>query len=115
MDELRGVIMPKKWFIYEKDFTTYFLKELWKKGFWSKKWSDGNWDMKDYDCNIVTNKGSYHTEIKVIDNETITLKNFRPNQIKWLTMISNLWWLAIAVIYSKKHNNYVVMNFKDLL
>lgn len=115
MEELKWVKMPKKWFIYEKDFTTYFLKELEKKWFWSKKWSDGSWDTKPYDCNIVTNKNSYHCEIKVIDNEIITLKDFRPNQVRWLTTIAKLWWLAIAIIYSQKHNNYVVINFKDLL
>ena len=82
--------MPKKGFRLEKDFTTYWLGELGKLGFWKKKWSDSSVDAKPYDCDIRTNFASYHCEIKVIENDAFGFNQLRPNQIRALEHISSL-------------------------
>lgn len=115
MKELLWIEMPKKWFKLEKDFTTYFLWELKKKWFWKKKWSDWNFDLKPYDCNIVTNVWSYHTEIKIIKKDEIGMNNLRANQHKSLEHIALLWWKAIIIIYSVHFNKYMIFEYLDFI
>ncbi|MDD3302244.1 MAG: hypothetical protein PHN31_01715 [Candidatus Gracilibacteria bacterium] len=114
LEELEGIKMPDKGFKLEKDFTTYWLGELGKKGFWKKKWSDGSFDMKPYDCNIATPEADYYCEIKVIKKDEFSLKVLRPNQLKALEDLTNLGKNAIVVIYSIEFNNYKVYKYSDL-
>lgn len=114
MQELKDIKMPKKAFKLEKDFTTYWLRELSKKWFWSKKWSDWSWDMKPYDCNIATSDWDYYCEIKIIKDEDFSMNQIRPNQTKAMEDLTALWKNAIIVIYSIEHNNYNVYKYSDL-
>ncbi len=114
LEELEWIKMPDKGFKLEKDFTTYWLWELWKKWFWKKKWSDWSFDMKPYDCNIATPEADYYCEIKVIKKDEFSLKVLRPNQLKALEDLTNLWKNAIVVIYSIEFNNYKVYKYSDL-
>ncbi len=106
--------MPAKGFRLEKDFTTYWLGELGKRGFWKKKWSDASRDIKPYDADIRTNIADYHCEIKIIENDTFGFNQLRPNQIRALEHISSLGGNAVVVIYSIEKNNYVVIDFLEL-
>ncbi|HMS90641.1 MAG TPA: hypothetical protein PKC87_00250 [Candidatus Absconditabacterales bacterium] len=114
MQELKGIQCPKSGFKLESEFTTWWLGELKKKGFWKKKWSDGSREQKPYDCNIRTNLDSYHVEIKIIKKDEFSFDKFQPNQIKALQEISDLGGKAIVVIYSIEFNSYIVEEFSEL-
>lgn len=114
MEELKNIKCPEKWFKFEKEFTTWWLKELNNKWFWKKKWSDMSQDRKPYDCNIATPIWDYYCEIKVIEKDKFSFDKFEPNQIKALEDLTKLWRKAIVVIYSKQMNSYLVFLYKDL-
>lgn len=114
MQELRWIPMPIKPFRLEKEFTTFFAKQLKEKWFFWHKISDLDIRAKPVDSIIRTHLESYFCEIKVIKKDEFSFDQFQPNQIKALEEISKLWWKAIVVIYSVEYNSYIVEDFSEL-
>lgn len=112
MNELETSI---KWpYKLESSFTTSWLKSLKEKWYFCYKIPDWSLWQKPYDVIVVTDKNTYHIEIKLIKGNKFPLSNLRPNQWASMRKIDKLLWSSILVIYSSNNNNYKIIPFSKI-
>lgn len=108
--------IPIKWnYRLESKFTTEYLKqwsELWN---WWYKISDMARTIKPTDTILGDSTWLYIVEFKMIDGDMLHIGNkFEPSQMKAWRAVSWLCNKALAIVYSIKRQDYVVIDFTDI-
>jgi len=115
MQEIFKISVPWK-FRLESKFTTAYLQEwsnLWN---WGYKISDMARTIKPTDTILWCPSGLFIVEFKMIDWDILHIwKDFEPSQLKSGRIISWLCNSAFAIVFSIKHQDYKVLNFKDII